>query len=691
MSVSSEYILNIVTPALRFAAQKNQLLSALQISEMQETIQTFVDEKKWGRLIPYLKNAQETHSVDLSRAIKYCYIMGIKLNTGQQDRLIQPDMDVYKALMERLQDNRKQLIYIEDMKIDYDEAKEIIRAAIRERFEESQEEIIENRYCFPFLISRNFETTGEILLRNSDKKQSVVLVSLDYAMDGHGRPNLYIRLFGEKNTRKNMIDYSEDFYMFSFVGDNKQTYMVLSRDILPEGHCTLGGMLVKLPDEIRVGTTATTLTNLSVIFSTDAVSDLKKIDEKEFKEITREWEHEKLASMVFGKGRHPQFFEKLVLAWLFSGKFSDYPLHLFWIGPTGSAKTQSLTSIVEYAMGENRWDGTSATTLSLMPSYGQANVEPGYLIRQRNVGAGDEFFSGFLRSSKKHNRLGEDTALMTSILEHKKVSLGSGKHSVVYAQARAKFMFCTNPEGSRLATLSDCARELPRQFMSRFLWYVQTKSHLEFIAKNKAAIGRLSANEVYPVPSNDFKKVYEYLNSFTVDIPEDVEQGIFNKYKDILPDDLLQEVYAGRSHHHILCLIDGISKYNSIVEHRPEVRCMRKDIDDADTIFGLIISTWNENVEILKLSEEQRVQYMPATAQLILEKICNEPGLNAYEIGKKIHISSVEYWLEYLIKYGLLKFVEVQNGALTPIKRYYAWNVFLELESFCPPKEPPTS
>lgn len=689
----SQYLNDHIAPVLRESRKGTDRFPATELDPIQVKVEALSEKKDYPALKNFLIFLEKQYSVELTDAKNYLGMISSVGKIDTADRKIDLPAGLYEGLQIRMREARRQIVYLSDLPrpLTFPECKALAKRIIYDEYEmNGVDDIRENRFVFPFLISKNSKITGEIILKGEERPQSVVLVSLDAWETAKGEDRFYCRFFGEKMKRENTHDYAEEFYIGNFEADNGQRYMIFSKTPIPDGHCELEGMLVNVTDEVKIGAKATASSNLLVFFATSAKSDTHPINFEEFVQLTKDWDAEKLSALVFGKARHPPFFEKLVLSWLFSGKFSDFPLHLGWIAQTGTAKTFTLDSIIHYQMGEQRWDATTATGLALVPSYGGANVEPGYVVKQKRVGGIDEFFSGFVRSGRKENRLGKETTFLTSLLEHKRVPLGSGKHATTYAQARAKFIFATNPV-SKLTTLSDCAQELPRQFLSRVLWYVQTKAHVEFINQNKAKIGRMLPEDVYPKRSTEFSMVFDFLNSFVVAIPEGDDEKIFEKYRDLMPDDLLQEVYLGRSMHHILCLIDGVAKYNSIIQHRDRIECLPADVAEADYIFGTVIGTWNANIDLYKYPQAIRYEYMGAVTQRVFDTLKKMQGSSAAELEKACKLSSIEYHLKLLMDYEMVKTVQTMNGD-DSAKRYYTWDTDPTLSDYMEkPKDTTTS
>jgi hypothetical protein len=196
----------------------------------------------------------------------------------------------------------------------------------------------------------------------------------------------------------------------------------------------------------------------------------------------------------------------------------------------------------------------------------------------------------------------------------------------------------------------------------------------------------MQRDDVSPKRSKEFSMVYDFLNGFTVDVPIGVDEKIFAKYKELLPDDLLQEVYLGRSLHHILCLIDGISKYNSIIQHRDKIECREEDIEEASYIFGAVIGTWNANMDIYKCPRHLRYEYLSVITQGVYDKLRKMQGCTAAELQKACTLSSTDYHLKMLIEYELVKVIELPNGGDTS-KRYYTWDEDPTLDIYLDKKE----
>ena len=214
---SEQHIMELVTGPLRLYVGPDGRLTAHSISSIQEAIMTRCEKGEWNSLRLYLVDLKKRYDIDIGRAIVYVQMLSARSNSNSSPHMIKLDTDIMDALRDRMKENRKQLIYLDEINLQYDEIKEMAKGVINQMFRESEEEIPENRFVFPFIVSKNCEVYGEVMLKTDEHPKSVALVSLEYSLDRTGRPTLYTRMFGEKSFKKNTVDFTEAFHLYSFI------------------------------------------------------------------------------------------------------------------------------------------------------------------------------------------------------------------------------------------------------------------------------------------------------------------------------------------------------------------------------------------------------------------------------------------------------------------------------------------
>lgn len=484
------------------------------------------------------------------------------------------------------------------------------------------------KMSLPFFVSENFDEPASVIMKMGENKKSIILGG--YTID---EGNLFYRRFGNANIRRSSETFSVFFHQYRIRTDSGKTIIVMAENELDVGsHYRIKGMLVEVRDESKIGETTKIPTDLPVLFLISAASDIIEIDLIEFHQRVHGWDHEVLVKKTFGSLRHPIWFEKFIISWLFSGEVNGYPLHIMWVGPTGSGKTTGMLDPLSHLFRDQVYDGTKGTFKGLVPHYGGVLAEVGYLAMARRLALVDEFFQSFARNTKAKGDIESEAGLMTSLLEHKEHAGGSGKHETIQARMRARALFASNPLYA-LKNMQQICERFPQQMMSRFIWYFQTDQHYQFVQERKLDFMDQPPAMLFPERDDRYIEIIDFLQSFIVKLPKQRISEIYDKYEQLMPLGA-EMVYKGRSYHHIACILDGIVKYNTIVEQRLSFDVTEKDIKEADEIFGLLMSTWNENLKLQDLPVQVRINFIPLRNRVIYDIIVKEPGITAYEIGQ---------------------------------------------------------
>lgn len=659
------YLINAINKEL----QTVSTIDAVQLSQLQTQFQELIDLEDYKSLRKLLGRCNQTYGVKWNGSV-LDYLDGLETTTvvvreEGESRVSTPLAEsIYKKLVPGGQ------IVTVNKKLDFLDIKKLIYQATNRRFHEFENESLESirrKMFLPFILSPNYEVNGNILIQFGETKKSVVLGAYSISQG-----NLVYKTFGDQATNKMQEVFSGSFYQYQFLTDQNKKLMVFSQEELDIGsHYSIIGMLVDVRDETKIGEYVKVPTELQCLFIMKADKTIQEIDLVEFHSRAMDYTHDKLAEKVFGKYRQPEWFEKFIFAWLFGGSVNGFPLHILWVGPTGSGKTTGVLDPISDAFGEGVYDGTVGTLKSIVPHFGGVSAEVGYLSTTRRVALIDEFFQLLRRNAvqgKDHTE--NEAGLLTSLLEHKEHIGGSGKHEAIKSKMRSRVLAATNPRYG-LKNMQECTEVLPNQMMSRFIWYFQTQQHFDFIQERKLDFMSQTREELAPRYDPKFIEMIDFMQSFVVHVDKHKVAEIYDKYKEMLPLGA-EPVYAGRSHHHIMCLLDGIVKYNCIVEHRLHFDVMEKDIQEADELFGLLISTWNENVDFTKLPIRIRLQYISISIRSIYDLIEKNRGCTAREL-EKLANRQVAYPMEQLRKLQLIKEEDGKREDRDVVEIYPFW------------------
>lgn len=602
----------------------------------------------------YLSGLQNHFSgLDVSYILDYLKIRGSRVLSQTQKSKVKERKGLIQGFIDRVQEDQKQLIVL-DNPISYSECKKLMSETIQEYYQgkDYAEKIMENKLIYPFLISKNIKVSGNLILKKSASMEMITLISIAINKD---TDDLAIRFLGEKQTNS-VHNYSEPFYVYLFVSDDKKSYYLLTKQEQPAMHCIVEGMVLDIADTLKLGTTANASTSITLIIATDMYPDINTISETAFFEYVKQMDHEKLATKFLNQIRHIPKFEKLLFAWLFSSKQSGYPLHLMWIGPPGTSKSWTLTALAGKVFSESVLDLSNSTMKALIPSFGGNSIEPGFLLRCTRVACVDEFFRAFKRGADE-----EQSGLLTTLLEGTQRAAGSGKHSLIDVKFNARLLMTSNPQ-LNLEDMASMANHLDRAFMSRILFYVQTEQHVQFVKARRIALQGKSEEEVYPKYDAKLIEMVDFLQQQKLTgIDYDYVYERYNGLKYLVEGGPMQPIYESRYDHHFLCLIDGIAKYNIIIEGRTSWEVTKKDISDAEEIFKFCLMSWNPNLPVSSLDAESKVDMLPLPAKKLFDYIVEHPNNKLSEIEKAINVYPYK-WINLLKEFKLVKEEHLSDG-----------------------------
>lgn len=567
----------------------------------------------------------------------------------------------------------KQIISL-DAPLTFDEVKTLLRTILQNPNYVSLNYDDPSTLRYPFIITSQKEIKGRLSSKIYEGKKEILLVEFL-----KNKNEEIVHFFGEKVDTRAYTSrgrYQSPFYMYRFMSENNEPYIVLSREELDLAHITIKGMVSEMRDNEKIGEIARIFTNIPVMFVHSAIPIIQKRTEKEILEITQNWTHDGIAMNVFGGYRHPKNFEKLIFAWIFGGKVSGFPLHLAIVSQAGTGKSMMLDSL-STQFQQKVFEG--GTMRGLVPSFGGRIPEEGYLARSQRISLIDEFF-GVLRKSGKSGGLenvDNGTDMMNSLLEHKSRSPMSGRGDLaqITTKPQMKVLFTSNTKAyHKLENMVEIAANLNNAFLSRFLWLVQGENHIQYVDAHKSDIQIEEAKRkgnLYPEHNPKFIEVFDYLYSITLPIPKGVVDRIFNNYLNLIPEECA-EIYRSRAKHHISCLIDGVAKYNSIVERRGEFKVEGNDVTDAEKLFAMCVLSWNtQKLNFSKVPITSREDFLSYDEGKVFRGIQMNGSIEMKDANPII--------LARLVDFGL---VFEQNGRYYPFSKKETKEVEIETEEF---------
>jgi hypothetical protein len=208
----------------------------------------------------------------------------------------------------------------------------------------------------------------------------------------------------------------------------------------------------------------------------------------------------------------------------------------------------------------------------------------------------------------------------------------------------------------------EISEELNYAFLSRFLWYSLTPQHKQFIQDRKQAVSILDRKDHSPRYSPSFIEMVDYLSARPV---KGIDAGrifsIRDKYRQFISADLADRIYDPRADHHLLTLLDGIAKLNSIIERRANIEVRENDYEETEKIFGDMVLSWTADVNLREIPEKHRVSYLTEAQRRVYDFVEKNPGASTPDIN--LHLGAgADHHLRNLEHLGVLKTVTDLDG-----------------------------
>lgn len=417
--------------------------------------------------------------------------------------------------------------------------------------------------------------------------------------------------------------FALDFWMYKVISEEGKEYFLLSQVQFPNETCEFKGMAVEMDDFAEMSRSMKVKSLSRIFFVKEFEADIKTIPPEELINLTKEknitieeW-MEALACHPNGKlNRFPEEFENLRSAFILAGKEDGYPLHLGVMGKTGTRKTMGIIETTAYKFAEEPQicEGGNSRMKGLSPSFKEKPANLGYLAKAERVGFIDEIGKMVELESQKHqseisNILGE----LNFLLEHKSRIVGSGNDNDCRVQANAKFMFVTNPVGSKQTIFSHIGLIDPTM-MSRILWWVQDEKEIEFVLSDKGIVPPTHMQYISSINKNKNhfnKQASDGLDMCRGDLTRDLFLTIFDscyvftskvdkqKVEELVKitttlSGKMKDVWKPRAYHHIKLLIDGLVKQRCLFkDYDNSFEAKQEDYDLAERILIRMVNGWN--------------------------------------------------------------------------------------------------
>jgi hypothetical protein len=370
--------------------------------------------------------------------------------------------------------------------------------------------------------------------------------------------------------------------------------------------------------------------------------------------------------------RHPDWFEKLIIYIIISGKL-DYPLHLLIINKGSGGKTTLYERIAEIMDidCEDIWDGEQSTLRSLIPNFKFHPPDCGFLARQKHIGLLDEFF-GRQFEEDSLNRASEYATLKT-IFEHKHRKGQSGMGSVNVVPT-AQFWLNSNPKFG-ISDISNLQVKADPAFIQRLLVYFMNSEHFDYIETHR--IPKHEAPERHAqITNEDFKTWILWCKEFFIkEYDKDRIRKMRKNIMNILPVESsvkqgLQDYVDARLDHHMICLLDGIVKFRcccSGIWEKEKFLPIEDDYIELEALMNVLSMSWVSKLNIMEMALDTRVRLLRGMPKEIYHFL-RESG------GKMLEEDMMKYLMEqYKSKDGEIKIA---------LQQLYDWDVLINNEGY---------
>lgn len=617
-------LLNFLTTAYREAVVHKDGYES-DVGEVEEKLYRIVTDEDWNKLWDLIQEQEEKYDMELKRIRKF-------LDTLEDDDILQAksdepatrDMDqataeALKLKLKTMKESEALAYTPEPVSVD----------SLFELHEEAYEDLGKKF----FVIANQGEFDGQISVELTSTKQKFEVMKVYEDKNGE----LYYKHFGQSNPNKGynvVTSHTQGFFVYKFIHDNKE-YLLFSGEKLNPMRAKVSGTHYKLNDRTEIGENRTLPTNQDVIFCHSAEPAITKMEDEKMEEMKEKIDHDWLASKLLGGWRHPDWFEKMLLAILSVNNENGYPSHLIWYAPPGTGKSYVLESLdrsLDEPAGIHTGEGS--TMKGLIPSFKDQPPKEGHMLKAQRVALIDEKFNLLSNSVRNSDSNLQDAFRpLLSLLEHSDRTFSSG-NGEVRGLMNSVMIGVGNPSYG-IDNMAQAVEKLDEAYLSRCLLYEQTDAHIEYIDERKKTIKDEyeTEEEVFPEMDPDFVSLIDTLRE-DISISVDYERldRIQEEVESIVPALFVRNIYRARYDHHLENLVCGVAKINTLIEGREEFEARDKDYKQAREILEIIVGSWGDNVDVEEISLASRPYYLKDELRKIYEQVRDQPGISSENI-----------------------------------------------------------
>lgn len=418
----------------------------------------------------------------------------------------------------------------------------------------------------------------------------------------------------------------------------KEEYYILSEEELPSDYLKFTGM------EMPIGSTL--ILNSLKINADIKMFLLRKFENQEvipLDELVKIFKKEKITptdfeDMVF---YHPsgyiykrsKYYNLLRIAQILSGKYEGYPLHTFGFSIRGLGKTYELESLNErYGEEEGICEAGSGTLKGLVPSFKSNPLDPGYIIKCKNVALIDELCKMINKmlivSNWGVDGVSEILGQLNFILEHKERNVLSGNCNSSKLKATAKLIIMGNPLIKK-RKIEDHIAIMDSSTLSRIVLYAideEEKKYFLSAKRNRQKISKKLEYKVFRVhhltttqevttPSkhvlgtivnNIFEKIVKSIK-ITENSADNATKKVHSTIWKILDKinkriqtehPIMFTIWEPRCEHHAMLLLDGIVKYRCLFKsYTTKFKPIKQDYIELENLLNRIVDSWSMDFE----------------------------------------------------------------------------------------------
>lgn len=612
------------------------------------------------KLRKFLQDLQDTSDVDLSDYFTFLDILPWEqIRAEIAEDLPDP---IKMALKARAQPGIATWIEFKWKQLSWEQAKSLARFAAADHAEDVP-------IVMPF--SENIELTGTLTARITNYQVEIPIAAVysrrSRKNSDEPQPTEEIVFADEpaKGMKKPLRAVYWKGYLYEMIGDDNERYFIIIPDEIQLSYGRVKGMLVPVVDYKTVGETSK-LRTINKMILARSWEVLENYVDPVAVEKNRQPDFDTLWRKIFGEFRHPEWFERLMLAWMFSGKFNGYPLHLLFIAPPHTGKS-TILEMIEKHFPEDPVYG-QGTLKGIVPSFGVGKVKVGEFLKRKRFFLVDEFFRILRRNPQDRDTAGDMVGLLNEILEHKTRVASSGiSDTTIEVNPRARMLAMTNWMYG-VKSIPDLAQTLDNAFLSRMLIYVMTQKHKNFILENKERIKEIGWHPDMLKPWPELRTLVDWAQSFVVKgIDFKKAYQLVEQHAEEVPAEAA-DIFAGRYADHFARVLDGVVKTRYLCHEKESLTPDELDYAITDQIFGAVIASWKGDVDISELPPKLRIAYLPKAQAEVFYWVqkAGLDGISTEELATVLqkNAPTIRYALRELRKQGLVK---------RAFGRYYAY------------------